>query len=394
MGLAIQHAKRLSFKNCYQNLLGQEYKHIPIHLSNAVASGVSRTAALLYEHILHFYNLQLAAGKSDGVCVTIEKLSSLVERSSRHTSRCLSELVNSGFLLRVSNWQCPNTYFPLIPENVQHELIDKPKRKSKQPTNDKLYFKGAAFGATETSDVTGSSVGVELLATTDVAVATKQQEVYAQYSNQVKKLETVLGPLKANLQAFNALTLEEKTIYHQFVEQMKVSTSAQAALPVSLSRTKMSSINNIYNIVNNSTAFDNFPKQQNYPPTQTVVVNLNEKITPEYIEKSIRKFIERNLLSELAFNNKTLAELVAEAQFHVANRSNKTKTALHALNSFKSLLKSGKWSTPRKLVWQKTHESIERERAWKAQKKQEGMDVIEFIQELNKRNLRMVVTNN
>jgi hypothetical protein len=156
----------------------------------------------------------------------------------------------------------------------------------------------------------------------------------------------------------------------------------------------MSSINNIYYIVNNSTTFDNFPKQQNYPPSKTIVVNLNEKITPEYIEKSIKKFIERNLTQAHMLSNKTLAELVAEAQFHVANRSNKTKTALHALNSFKSLLKSGKWSTPRKLVWQKTHESIERERAWQAEKKREGRDAIEFLQELNKRNMQLIINNN
>jgi hypothetical protein len=376
-----QQARSLGFKNCYQVLQGQEYKHIPIHLNNVIDSMVSRTAAVLYGYILHFYNLQLATGENSGVSVSIKRLSNLAGRSPRHTSRCLSELVDGGFLIRELRYKRPNTYFLAIPERIQHELLNKPIRKTKRAANDKVYSKGASFK-------TNASGGVAIDMVPNAIAVKEQQQVYEKYHNKVKELENVLGPLKANLQAFNMLSNAEKTIYHQIVDKIKTETSrvAYTSHPACVTKDDIFVTHNINNIYcyNSGSAVDNSAKQQGYRFSKNEVVNLNKKITPEHTEKSIRKFIEQSPIPEIVFRNKEIVDVVEEVKFHVLNRNpDKTKSALHALNAAKAMLKAGIWTTPKRYVWLKTQESIYREQCWLKYKQQESEDAKRFFNRLN-----------
>ena len=397
----------VSSRQCFDLLDEHTYMFSSIHLVEALSKTVSRSAMLVFLHLLHQQKLRLIAdGKYSPVVVSIDWLAEKISRGRRTLSRNLFELEEKGFLQREYRFQdgkqLPSAITLVLPSEVQQQLNSQPKRKK---PNLKL--------------VENSSVVSTLIAEVDLEVlTTEQDEAYNNDSCNEKEKQTFNGPLqneqtnnrtdgdssmeqqayneytkiknkllasgfsqlKANMKARQILSKEKIALVDKYLEKLKV-----VDIKPDGQKCPTDNINNIY--VNNNGC--NYSQGQGKKTSSNAMANTNivnfkkyqsKKLTPGYVAESIKKFLSENKIPEIVLRNKLINDIVEEVKFHVANRNTQfTSSDRHALNAAKSMIKTGSWKTPLKYIYAKNQEAIAREKDWQRQKELEQQELKSFF---------------
>ena len=422
MAIALQHIKDdleiVTSRRISAGLKQKSFTLMPDCLLTVINRELSVSARAVFGYLYGAYEKNCnASNVISPVVISGLALGSVINRSERTARRAIAELTKKGFVkiqhrFKKSGLHNSNAIYPIIPTSVAAELLKFPDRATSAKNqscnkvnccDDKQTFinKNNKIKILAEAVTNNTSVGQKLTqgkrrlcpdisrnfndpSKTTLRCGFPGQSLYHNYIKAVDELKQVgIGVLKSHQKARLDFTKEQIKEIEAYLAEEKRREIKSSALSVSSYHDKNGMhkiLNN--NIVNNSRAnVDNSLVTSKTHYSNAAVVNLNTKINADYIEKSIRKFIGSNSVPGIIFRNKSITDIVEEVKFHVEHRNlNKTKSAVHALNAAKAMLKAGRWRTPKKFAWVKSQEAIARERNWQQEKQQELLEIKNFIE--------------
>ncbi len=394
---------------CFATLRKKPFTIIPTCLLQSINQELTGSARAIYFHIYGQAEKNLNMhGRVLPVIISAKTLAEYhIFKSERTIQRRLAELEAKGYIFlqqrfnKKTGFQQSNAVWLSFPEHLRQRIEKIPDR---GPTvkvilpvtrviddnlsvynNESVINNGPVVPRENKTEPV--LINTVIKAKSNSEVNNSQQLAYEHYIKLVAELRAQgMHVAKANMKAYRMLNKEMQKNFILYLEEQKnIEKNVDQTEQICVLNADKNVVHKIYNnnyIVNSKTPVDNQAWQwQNkyilWPEPK--IVNLNKKITPEFIEKQIKKMQEQ--IPNMVFNNgKSIADIVLEVQFHVENRDlSKTKTALHALNAAKGMLKKGLWQTPIRYIYAKNNEAMQRERLAQQEKTQELFELRRFL---------------
>ena len=405
---------------CFTALRNKAFIITPDCLMRVLNKELTATARTIY---LQLYSDAEKAFNSRGVVSpVIISARTLAEnyifKSERTIRRRLAELAAKGFIKiqhrfnTITREQDSSAIYPVIPNRLIQELLAAPNRrasnkikrlatirdfgvssrpceKNTEHTLNEAYFNNSQ-ALPDQPNTRGLPLGFvsdnkrSLVNDLVVAHNAPEQQAYNYYTKLVLTLQEEdksLSELRANMRAYNQLSPEQRLLLAKHLEQQiareqLAAVSERFSAPLHAKNGRHKIYNNCY--INSNAIVDNLGANNQ---AQAIIVNIDKKITAEFIRQEIKKFIANNKIPENIYRNgKTVEDLIIEVQYHVALRDvTRTQSKLHALNAAKNMIKTGVWLTPKKYAYRKNQEAIAREQAAVREKRQELADIRQLI---------------